>query len=51
MNPEARKPYVAPKLEAHTDWKVLTGAPMSVPITGFNPDSTLETLMNKLQGE
>jgi hypothetical protein len=51
MNPENRKPYVTPTLEAHTDWKVLTGAPMSVPITSFNPDSTLELLTNQLQGE
>lgn len=51
MNPETRKPYDAPKLEAHTDWKAVTGAPISVPITSFNPDSTLEKLINKLQGE
>ncbi len=49
MNPENRKPYVAPKLEAHTDWKAVTGAPMSVPIAGFSidPSITLENLMNE----
>lgn len=53
MNPPTREPYVTPKLEAHTDWKVMTGAPMSVPITGFStdPSSTLENLMNRLPGE
>jgi hypothetical protein len=53
MNPENHKPYVKPKLEAHSDWKAVTGAPISVPITGFStdPSNTLESLMNRLQGE
>ena len=53
MNPENRKSYVAPKLEVQTGWKAVTGAPMSVPITGFSidPSITLENLMNRAPGE
>ena len=46
-----RQPYITPKLEIHTDWKVMT-AVQSVPITNFVPDiNPLERLMNSLEGE
>ena len=46
-----RQPYITPKLELHTDWKVMT-AVQSVPITNFVPDiNPLERLMNSLEGE
>ena len=46
-----RQPYITPKLEIHTDWKVMT-AVQSVPITNFVPDiNPLERLMNSIEGE
>ena len=48
---EVRQLYITPKLEIHSDWKVMT-AVQSVPITNFVPDiNPLERLTNNLEGE
>jgi hypothetical protein len=53
MNSPTHKPYQTPKLEIHTDWKALTGAPVSVPITGVStdPSNALEKMLELLKGE
>ncbi len=53
MNPPIRETYQTPKLETHTDWKAMTGAPVSVPITSLStdPNDTLEKMLGFLKGQ